>query len=148
MNYYDDAGTCLYCDLFKEEQNVGDRVVSDTERFMVFHPYASHTPFETWIAPKKHRASFGSVPAEELFELAMVLKDTLLGIYQELDNPSFNYMICTSTLDDDDDLHYHWYIKIVPRLTTIAGFEMGSGMYINSVFPEETAKLMRKPYHA
>ncbi|MFC1926607.1 galactose-1-phosphate uridylyltransferase [Chloroflexota bacterium] len=146
VSYYDNFGECLYCRLFNQELEKRDRVVADTERFMVFHPYASHTPFETWIVPKKHCASFGGVPVEELSELARVLKNTLFGIYQELDNPSFNYMIFTSTLDDADDPYYHWYIKIVPRLTTIAGFEMGSGMYINTTFPEETARIMRRLY--
>ncbi|MEK7281026.1 MAG: galactose-1-phosphate uridylyltransferase [Chloroflexota bacterium] len=144
VKYYDDMGRCLYCDLFLDEREKGVRVVTETKHFFVFHPYASHSPYETWIAPLEHCASFACVKVEEITELAKVLKDTLFSIYQALDNPDFNYMVLTSTTDDTNDPYYHWHIRIIPRLTTIAGFELGSGMSINTVFPEDTAKFMRE----
>ncbi len=143
VEYYDETGRCLYCELFAKELEVGDRIIAETEGFVVFHPYASLSPYVTWIAPKEHRASFGMVPAEQLPELARVLKGTLFSLYRALDNPHFNYMIHTSTIGNEEDPHYHWHIRIVPRLTTLAGFEMGSGIYINPALPEETAKVMR-----
>jgi len=76
--------------------------------------------------------------------LATVLKDTLLCLYWRLDNPAFNYMFDTTTTDDEEDPYYHWHIRIMPRLTTIAGFEMGSGIYISMALPEETARIMRR----
>ena len=74
----------------------------------------------------------------------MVLKDVLLCLYRGLDNPAFNLVIDTTTTEDEVDPYYHWYIRIVPRLTTIAGFEMGSGIYITTALPEDTARLMKQ----
>ena len=143
LQYYDDMGTCLYCDLFHHELEVGKRIVVETESFMVFHPYASRSPFETWIAPKKHQTSFGLISDEELPELAGVLKDILRRLYKSLNNPDFNYVICSSPTEDEYNQYYDWHIVIIPRLTTPAGFEMGSGIYINTALPEETAEFMR-----
>ena len=144
VDYYDDVGRCLYCDLIAWDIEKGvNRVVAETKEFIVVHPYASRVPYETWIIPKRHWASFGLFPATHLAELARVLKDTLLCLYRGLDNPAFNLMIDTSTTEDEEDPYYHWHIRIVPRLTLIAGFEMGSGIYINPALPEETASFMK-----
>jgi len=145
VDYYDDVGRCLYCDLIAWDLKKGrNRVVADTKQFIVVHPYASHVPYETWIIPKRHCASFGLFPATHLAELAMLLKDTLFCLYRHLDNPAFNYMLDTTTTEDEDDPYYHWHIRIIPRLSTIAGFEMGSGIYISTALPENTASLMRQ----
>jgi len=142
--YYVDIARCLYCDLLTEELNKGDRIVTETKNFVVFHPYASHVPYETWIIPKEHCASFGLLPRTHLAELATVLKDSLLCLYRGLDDPDFNLMIDTATTEDEEDPYYHWHIRIMPRLTTIAGFEMGSGIRINMALPEDTVKLMKQ----
>jgi UDPglucose--hexose-1-phosphate uridylyltransferase len=142
--YYVDIARCLYCDLLSEELGKKDRIITETTRFVVFHPYASHVPYETWIIPKEHGASFGLLSAAELSELAIVLKDSLLCLYKGLDNPDFNLMIDTATTEDEEDPYYHWHIRIMPRLTTIAGFEMGSGILINTSLPEETAQFIRQ----
>ena len=144
VEYYDDVGRCLYCDLIAEELRQGERIVAQTKEFIIVHPYASRVPFETWIIPKKHCASFGLLPTTLLGKLSEVLRDSLLCLYRELDNPAFNYMFDTSTTEDEEDPYYHWHIRIVPRLTTIAGFEMGSGIYITTAMPEDTAKVMRE----
>jgi len=144
VDYYDDVGKCLYCDLLAEELEKGERIVAETKEFVILHPYASRVPYETWIIPKRHCASFGLFSSTHLPELAMVLKDTLLCLYRGLDNPAFNLMIDTTTTEDEEDPYYHWHIRIVPRLTTIAGFEMGSGIYINPARPEDTASLMKQ----
>jgi len=144
VDYYDDIGKCLYCDLLAEELEKGERIIVHTKNFVILHPYASRVPYETWIFPKRHYASFGLFPVTHLAELAMVLRDTLLCLYRGLDNPAFNLMIDTSTTEDEEDPYYHWHIRIVPRLTTIAGFEMGSGIYINTALPEDTARFMKQ----
>jgi UDPglucose--hexose-1-phosphate uridylyltransferase len=118
--------------------------VAETEEFLIVHPYASHVPYETWILPKMHCASFGLFPATYLAELARVVKDTLFCLYQGLNNPSYNLVIDSTTTDDEDDPYYHWHIRVIPRLTTIAGFEMGSGIYISTALPEETTNYMRQ----
>ncbi len=144
VDYYDDVGKCLYCDLLAEEMEKKERIVAHTKEFVILHPYASRVAYETWIIPKKHCASFGLFPATDLAELAMVLKDTLLCLYSGLDNPAFNLMVDTTTTEDEEDPYYHWHLRIVPRLSTIAGFEMGSGIYINTALPEETAPTIQK----
>ncbi len=144
-DYYADMGRCLYCDLIAWDLDKGDRrVVAETKEFIVVHPYASHVPYETWILPKMHCASFGMFPTTHFTELAQVLKDVVFCLYQGLDNPAYNLVIDSTTTYDEDDPYYHWHIRIIPRLTAIAGFEMGSGIYISTAMPEETAGYMRK----
>jgi UDPglucose--hexose-1-phosphate uridylyltransferase len=143
-DYYADMGSCLYCDLLNAELEKQERIVAETNEFVVFNPYASRAPYETWIIPKRHYASFGLYPATHFAELARVLKDTLLCLYRELDDPAFNYSIDTSTTADEDDPYYHWHIRIVPRITMIAGFEIGSGIYISTALPEESTKTLRQ----
>jgi UDPglucose--hexose-1-phosphate uridylyltransferase len=142
--YYVDVARCLYCDLLAEELRKKERIITETTRFVVFHPYASHVPYETWIIPKEHSASFGLLSDTGLSELAIVLKDSLLCLYKGLDNPDFNLMVDTTTTEDEEDPYYHWHIRIMPRLTTIAGFEMGSGIRINTSLPEDTAQFIRQ----
>jgi UDPglucose--hexose-1-phosphate uridylyltransferase len=142
--YYDDHGRCVYCDSIQEELSFGKRIVMDTERFVVLQPFASRSPFETWILPKEHQASFGLISMEDSKRLARVLKATLLKLYSKLNNPDYNYVIHTAPIKDEQEDYYHWHLQIIPRLTTPAGFEMGSGIYINVSFPEETAQFLRE----
>jgi len=142
--YYDDAGRCIYCDLVKEEIELKERIVLETDCFVVFHPFASRFPFETWITPKRHEPSFGNVPDEDLKELAQVLKSALSGLFTALEDPDYNYVIHSAPVEDEQKGYYLWHIQIIPRLTKIAGFELGSGMSINTALPEETAKFIRE----
>ncbi len=142
--YYDDHGKCVYCDLIQEEFRFGKRIVLDTEKFVVFHPFASRFPFETWIVPKEHQASFGLISIEDSKRFGKVLKTTLLKLYTKLNDPDYNYVIHTAPVKDEQEDYYHWHLQIIPRLTTPAGFEMGSGIYINVSFPEETAQYLRE----
>jgi len=143
-DYYADEGSCLYCDMLAEELEKAERVVTETRQFVILQPFASQVPYETWIIPKKHLASFGLFPVTHLTELAMVLKNTLLCLYRGLDNPDYNLVIDTTLTGYEDDPYYHWNIRIIPRLTLIAGFEIGSGIYINPSLPEQTVDYMRQ----
>ncbi|OGP22816.1 MAG: galactose-1-phosphate uridylyltransferase [Deltaproteobacteria bacterium GWA2_57_13] len=142
--YYDDTGQCIYCDVVKEELRIKEQVLLATDRFVVFHPYASRFPFETWIAPKQHRSAFGDVPDEDLQELAQVLKTTLWKFHSGLRSPDYNYVIHSAPVDDERKSYYLWHLQLIPRLSKMAGFELGSGMAINTVLPEETAKFLRQ----
>jgi UDPglucose--hexose-1-phosphate uridylyltransferase len=142
--YYDDTGSCLYCDLVGREIAYGKRIVQETNSFVVFHPYASRSPFETWVAPKVHHSSFGLFSEEHVPQLARVLRDSMKALRDALNNPDYNLVIQTAPTDEEDDPYYDWHIRIIPRLTTVAGFEMGSGIYINTALPEETAAYMRE----
>jgi UDPglucose--hexose-1-phosphate uridylyltransferase len=144
MRYYDDHGSCVFCDMMKEELKAKKRIVLENESFVAFHPFASQSPFETWIVPKKHNACFGNVTQDEVRSMAFVLQKILRKIYDQLSNPDYNLIIRTAPIKDAQEDYYHWHIQILPRLTTPAGFELGSGVYINTSLPEETAKFMRK----
>ena len=144
IRHYDNTGRCLYSDLVDHELRIGKRVVMETEKFVVFHPFASHLPFETWIMPKIRRACFGNASAEELENLALVLRTTLRKLYRGLNNPDFNYVIDTAPIGDENKNYYLWHLRIIPRLTEVAGFEIGSGININTALPEETAQFIKE----
>jgi UDPglucose--hexose-1-phosphate uridylyltransferase len=143
ISYYDDTGRCLYNDLAAREQDAGTRIVLDTERYLVFHPFASHRPFETWVMPREHQSSFVQASPEDLQSLASVLRLTLLKLYQGLNNPDYNLVIDSAPLGEEHTDFYQWHIRIIPRITEAAGFEIGSGIFINTSLPEETAQYMR-----
>ena len=146
--HYDDTGRCLYCDIAEEERRVKNRVVMETDRFLVFHPFASRVAFETWIMPKRHQPSFGQVSEEDLRELASVLRRTLRALYDRLGDPDFNYIIHSAPIEDENKDYYLWHIQILPRLATIAGFELGSGIYISTMLPEQSAVVIREQEEA
>jgi UDPglucose--hexose-1-phosphate uridylyltransferase len=142
--YYDDIGRSLYSDLVAHELEIGERIVMATEKFVVFHPFASHSPFETWIVPRTYQAGFGNVSPEDLNSLAHVLRITLLKLYRGLNNPDFNFIIDTAPIGDENKDYYLWHIRIIPRLIEMIGFEIGTGININTALPEETAQFMRE----
>jgi UDPglucose--hexose-1-phosphate uridylyltransferase len=141
--YFDNTGRCLYCDLRIREIEKGERIIKNSDQFVALHPFASHFPFETWILPKSHKSSFGSISEEEIDDLAGVLKEILLKLHRGLGNPDYNLIVHTSPVDDENKSYYLWHIQIVPRLIEMAGFELGSGIHINVALPEETAASMR-----
>lgn len=142
-DYYDLMGRGLYAVLRDEELEAGKRVLTVNSDYVAVLPFASHVPFEIWILPRLQQATFGTVAAVHLKSLAEVLKTVLLKLYIGLDNPDFNLMIDTVTRGGEDQDYFLWHIQILPRLTTPAGFEMGSGMSINTVLPEEAAEYLR-----
>ncbi|MFC1989813.1 galactose-1-phosphate uridylyltransferase [Chloroflexota bacterium] len=143
ISYYDDNGRCLYSDLTDRELGVGTRIVMETERFVVFHPFASHRPFETWIMPKANQASFSQASGEDIQHLAQVLRIILLKLYRGLDNPDFNLVIDSAPVGEERADFYQWHVRIIPRISEAAGFEIGSGIFINTALPEETSQFMR-----
>ncbi|MCC9076003.1 galactose-1-phosphate uridylyltransferase [Litorilinea aerophila] len=141
--YYDDTGRCIYCDLREAEIAAGERLVFQSEHFTVLQPFAPQAPYETWILPNRHVAAFGDVADEELSDLAVVLRDTLRALTAQLQGLDFNYVIQTAPVGEAHLNYYLWHVQIVPRLTTPAGFELGSGISISTALPEETARLLR-----
>jgi len=146
--YFDNTNRCIHHDIFAAELEMKERIVRQSRHFVVFHPFASHYPFETWIMPKKHGSSFGDSTEEEMADLADVLGDILKRLHIGLNNPDYNYVLHTAPVDDEHKRYYSWHIQIIPRLTLAAGFELGSGIHINIAVPEETADFMRQiPTH-
>lgn len=142
-HYFDMTGHCLYCELLAEELEAESRVLALNDRYAAVLPFASHVPFETWILPRAHRSSFGEVTSHEFGQLAELLKTVLSKLFVGLENPDYNLTIDTVPRGDEDKNYFLWHLRILPRLTTPAGFEMGSGMSINTVLPEEAAEYLR-----
>lgn len=144
MQHYDDLGTCLYVDIVERELLDGQRVVFQSERFVAFQPFASASPFETWIMPRFHQPSFGDVADAALDEFAHVLRAVLRGLRRALDDPDYNYVIYGAPPGDEDREYFVWHLRVLPRLLTPAGFELGSGIPVNPSRPEETALMLRR----
>lgn len=141
--HYDKYGTCVYCDMIMEEIGQEKRIILDSPRFIVFCPFAAKSPFETRIYPKQHQASFLSISDYEITELAGVLHEILLRMQTLLGDPDYNYIIRSSPIGMENSRHLHWYMIIIPKISTPAGFEIGSGIYINTVAPEDAAQRLR-----
>jgi UDPglucose--hexose-1-phosphate uridylyltransferase len=130
--------------MIHQELGTEKRVVLDTPNFVAFAPYAARFPFETWVLPKNHSSHFENIQKIEVEELGTVLKTILLKLETALDRPAYNYIIHTSPFDTQALPHYHWHMEIIPRLTRVAGFEWGTGFYINPVPPEQSAAFLRE----
>ena len=134
---------CIFCDVISQELADGKRVISENSHFVALAPFAPRVPFETWILPKRHESMF--CPTDKSFaSLAEILQRTLRQMDSILDTPPYNFVVHTSPFYDESNEYYHWHIELVPKLTKIAGFEWGSGFYINPTPPEESAKFMRE----
>ena len=144
LEFFGYRGRCIYCDMIHQELGSEKRIVLDTPNFVSFCPYASRFPFETWILPKHHNSHYENIQKNEVDELGTVLKTILLKLETALDRPSYNYIIHTAPLDTQTLPHYHWHMEIIPRLTRVAGFEWGTGFYINPVPPEQAAQFLHE----
>ena len=143
IRYYDHTCRCLYSDIIVSEKSQGTRIAMETDKFLVFHPFASRSPFETWIMPRRYESSFANVTDEELDDLSHTLRITLLKLYKGLNDPDYNYIISSVPKGDEHNGYYLWHMRIIPRLAEVAGFEIGSGIHINTALPEETASFIR-----
>ncbi|MFA5035228.1 MAG: galactose-1-phosphate uridylyltransferase [Candidatus Margulisiibacteriota bacterium] len=143
MRYFDDNGKCVYCVMIEKERQAKERVIMETDNFIAISPFAARSPFETKVYPKKHASSFDSILTSDAKELAYVMRTVLKKLYISLNNPDYNFVINSAPCHEKDVEYYHWNIQILPRVSAMAGFELGSGIYINTVIPEEAAKYLR-----
>lgn len=142
MEYYDREGVSLYTVLLNEELTAGKRILAANDDFVALMPYASHAAFETWIMPRRPQASIAAVRPAAMKSLASMLKCVLLKLYTGLDDPDFNLTIDSAPRGEAEEPYFVWHIRIVPRLATTAGFELGSGMAINTVLPEDACAFL------
>lgn len=142
--YYDFKERCVYCDIVSQEISEDVRVVAANETFLGIEPFAARFPFETWILPKVHASAFEEIERNEVEHLARILKEILTKINLALNNPPYNFILHTLPLHGNNRSWYHWHLEIMPKLTKVAGFEWGSGFYINPTAPEEAAKYLRE----
>ncbi len=140
--YGRDHGSCLFCDVLQRELERRERVVTVNEAYVAIAPYAAKTPFETWILPRAHESAFTAVAANTLPLLADLLQTVVRALNDALDCPPYNMLI--HTLPGEGDAHFHWHIELLPRLTQQAGFDWGSGFYVNPTPPEDAARFLRE----
>jgi len=142
LRFYDDNGRCIFCFTLEEEAREDTRVVDENPHFLAFVPYAALSPYHLWIFPKRHCASFGCIGDEEKDALAQILRRSLVRLDKRLNNPDYNFVVRTAPKESETVRYYHWYITVVPRVSQTAGFELGSGMFINTSLPEESARFL------
>ncbi len=150
--YFEDKERCLICDVLAQEREMKERIVFESAHTIVLCPFASRFPFELGVFPKRHHCDFAAITAEEMADLAAAMKQVLERLKTVLGNPPYNAVLHPApfrrhrvkagywkTIEED----YHWHLELIPRLTRVAGFEWGSGFYINPTPPEEAAKYLR-----
>ena len=142
--YYRFRDRCLFCDIIVQEMDQKARIVEETGEFLAFSPYAPRFPFETWIVPKRHQCAYEMIEGDQAKGLAAVFRRTLRRLNLALENPPFNFIVHSAPFQERAAEFYHWHIEIMPKLTKVAGFEWGSGFYINPTPPEESAKYLRE----
>jgi len=152
--YFQEKERCLLCDEIKEEIKTYNRVVYENDLFIAYCPYASLYPFEVRIAPKYHSHDFSMIDENQLLKLSEISQVVIKKLHKALANPPFNMILHTSPPIRDYpakplyyngiDRFYHWFIEILPRITTLAGFELGTDIYINPTIPEDAAKFLRE----
>lgn len=149
-SYYDYKERCIFCDMLRQELSSPERIIEESRHFIVMAPFAPRFPFEVWVYPKRHFCAYSDITKEEIMDFSRTLRATLLRLGRVLNNPPYNYMLYTApnrlprrghwhTLSED----FHWHLEIIPRVTRIAGFEWGSGFYINHTAPEDAARYLR-----
>lgn len=143
-NYYEYKERCGFCDIIRQEMKTGERVVAENDSFIALAPFASRFPFEVWVLPKVHDSEYESIQRQDTANLARLMKNVMGKIGRVLGSPPYNYLIHAAPLKEPRLPHYHWHIEIIPKLTKVAGFEWGTGFYINPVAPEEAAKFLRE----
>jgi len=141
--YYRYKDRCVFCDIINQELEDNRRVIDENAHFLAIAPYAPRCPFETWLLPKSHKPFFEESSNDELLDLSKILLSVMKRLNIVLENPPYNILIHNSPFDYKYTDSYHWHIEIMPRSTWIAGFEWGTGFYINPTPPEEAAEFLK-----
>ncbi len=142
--YYEFKERCIFCDIIRQETEWSNRVVSENDQFIALEPFAPRFPFETWILPKSHFSSYLDITNSQTEYLAQMVKTILAKLRVALADPPYNYVLHTDALDNKARDYFHWHIEVIPKLTKVAGFEWGTGFYINPVAPEDAAQYLRE----
>ncbi|MBD3282043.1 MAG: DUF4921 family protein [Candidatus Portnoybacteria bacterium] len=141
--YYKDHKRCVHCTMLKWEREER-RCVFQNEYFIVYAPFVPRTAFELRIYPREHKSNFEEMTDKERRYLAEALKEALRRLYKGLKDPAYNFFIHTAPCDGKDYSYYHWHVEIWPKTAIWAGFELGTGIEISTIEPEEVAKFLRK----
>jgi UDPglucose--hexose-1-phosphate uridylyltransferase len=141
--FFDDTGRCVYCTMLQDEVREGSRIVAENPQYVAFLPYAALSPFHIWLLPREHLSNFLVVSERALDGLADIVRKVLRKLYYGLNDPDYNVVLKTAPAKEWHSEYLHWYVTIIPRVTQTAGFELGSGMFINTALPEDSAAFLR-----
>lgn len=143
QKYYEKMGECIFCKMMEDEIG-GPREIRCSDSYLVLAPYASRFSYETWILPRNHQVSFTEMSQRDLEELARILLEHFKRLNKILGDFPFNLYIHNGSLDANQESDFHWHIEITPRLNKMAGFELGGGVMVNTVLPEQVADILRQ----
>ncbi len=141
--FHELEGGCLYCSVMQEELLAEERLIETGSAFVAFMPYAALSPYHTWVFPRKHQPSFDEISDADIEELAGMLSRLLRRLKAAAGAPDYNITIRSAPVGEVSSGCFHWYLSVVSRISQLAGFELGSGTYINSMRPERCAELLR-----
>ncbi|NOQ47496.1 MAG: galactose-1-phosphate uridylyltransferase [Desulfobulbaceae bacterium] len=144
LSYFKYKDRCIFCDIIRQETQQDIRIVCENDDFVTVTPFAPRSPFEMWIMPRRHSSSYIEQGDESLSALTDIFSETLRRLDACIPNIPYNFVLHTQPLGDNPMEHYHWHFEIVPKVTSIAGFEWGSGFYINPMPPEEACRFLRE----
>lgn len=139
--HFEEHQTCLFCDVLSAELTARERLITVNDQFAAIAPYAAKHPFETWILPRRHPGAFAELPSNLLPDLAESIQTVLRAVNAALSDPPYNLILHTLPTADEA---FHWHLEILPRLTNQAGFDWGSGFYVNPTPPEDAARFLRE----
>jgi UDPglucose--hexose-1-phosphate uridylyltransferase len=133
-------GECPWCRLVRDEPRRPERLVWQDDDTIAFAPFASRSPFEVWVVPRRHEADFGRSGEADVRATSEALRQVLGRLAAGLDGPPYNLVLHTAPLREQVDATYHWHWEIHPRLREIAGLELGTGLPVNPVSPEDAVE--------
>jgi UDPglucose--hexose-1-phosphate uridylyltransferase len=142
--HFDTYGSCVICDMLRYEIKEKIRLVYQNDDYVAFVPYAAGAEHETWIVPTLHRAGLQDIEGIRLENLADILHTVLNKFLISIDNPDFNFVIRTVPYPLSDVPSYHWHMQLIPRTKILGGFERGTHIQVNTILPEESAKMLRE----
>jgi len=141
--HFQDKERCVFCDIIKQETAAARRVIHENSHVVALSPYAPRVPFETWVLPRSHASRYEDAPRHVIDGLASMLKYLVARVDRALEKPPFNLIVHTAPLREDVSSYFHWHVELMPRISRVAGFEWGSGFYINPTSPEEATEVLR-----
>lgn len=143
QKYYETEGSCVFCKMLETEMKDKVRIIEENDHYAAFVLYASLSPFHMWIMPKRHLMSFGDANEKEVAALARIMQRVTKRLDVGLNSPAYNYVVQSAPLDRGETEAFHWYMTLVVRTSKFSGFELGSGMFTNSVPPEASASFLQ-----
>ncbi len=142
--YFKTHGACPHCDIVQYECSVKKRMIDENEKFVAYAPFASRSAFEMRIFPKTHQSAFEALKDDEVNPFAHLLQRSLARLKKGLNDPAYNFFIHTAPVGSDAQYgHYHWHMEIIPKTSVWAGIEIGAGIDISAIAPEDAAEFLR-----